>query len=58
MNHDTTISLRLPRELDRDVKRFVMRIAARTGIEVSKSEAIRLLIRQALEAMEAPCDVE
>jgi Arc/MetJ-type ribon-helix-helix transcriptional regulator len=50
MNNDKTITIRLPRALVREVHQYRLRTASRTGVELSKSQAIRALLRRALDA--------
>ena len=50
MHNDKTITIRLPRDLVREVHQYRLKTAARTGIELSRSEAIRMLLKRALES--------
>lgn len=49
MTNDKTLTIRLPRQLVAALHKYRLQVAARTGIEVSKSQAIRLLLQRALE---------
>ena len=60
MINDKTLTIRLPRKMVQELNRYRLQTASRTGIELSKSEAIRLLLRRGLDATEgndAPADL-